>query len=203
MIFDPLAVNDRHSTFEVWNLRKDGVGLKRWFPVGMGTTTGIAIEKFSAPNGTSIKAVSDMPKPVVRVAVNDYSPFVIKVDPITDDECHGGFVSCYENRREDTATDLAPKMFCCYGASLDFLSFLQKDLNFEAYIYFAPDGQYGVFNDSSDEWNGIVQELLSGRALLSLEMGLNSRRGEVIGFAQPTLLLELGILVNKNGRKGA
>lgn len=202
MLFDPSAMNNKHSTFTVWNLKKDGLGVKKWFPVGMGTATGLAMEKFTAADGKSIAPVPELTKPVVRVVVNDYPPFVIKIDPLPGDECHGGFEACYENTREDNSTDLTPKMFCCFGASLDFLSFLQKDLNFEAYIYFAPDGQYGVFNDSVGEWNGIVQELISGRAMLSLEMGLNSRRAEVIGFAHPTLLLELGILVNKNTRRG-
>ncbi|KAL9962532.1 hypothetical protein ACROYT_G031640 [Oculina patagonica] len=201
MLFDPLAINSKHSTFTVWNLKKDGIGVNKWLPVGMGTTTGLAMEKFTAPNGTSITPVTEIPKPIVRVAVNEYSPFVIKMDPATGDKCHGRFVACYENRLEDISTDPEPKMFCCFGASLDFLSFLQKDLNFEAYIYFAPDGQYGVFNDTAGEWNGIVKELISGRAMLSLEMGLNSRRADVIGFAHPTLLLELGILVKGTGRK--
>ena len=66
---------------------------------------------------------------------------------------------------KDMSPNVTPTMFCCYGASLDFLSFLQKDLNFEAYIYFTPDGKYGVYNSSAGEWNGIVQELISGRAM--------------------------------------
>ena len=95
-------------------------------------------------------------------------------------------------------------MFCCVGASLDFLEFLQRYLNFEANIYLNTGGQYGIFNDSTGKWNGIVQELVEGRAMLSLEMRLNARRAAVISFAHPTLLLELGILVNKaDMRKGA
>jgi len=201
ILFDPLALKNKHSAFTIWNLKKDGDGVKRWFPAGMGATTGLAMEKFTAPNGTLIRPASQIPKHVIRVAVNDYPPLVNKIIPGAGEECFGRFVACYENSREDMSANIPPKMFCCFGASLDFLSFLQKDLNFEAYIYFTPDGKYGVYNDSAGEWNGIVQELISGRAMLSLEMGMNSRRAEVLEFAHPTLRLELGILINKDGQK--
>ena len=201
MLFDPLALKNKHPSFTIWNLKGHGDGAKKWFPAGMGTTTGLAMEKFTAPNGKLIKPVSEIPKRVIRVAVNEYPPLVNKVLPGAGKECFGRFVACYENSRENMSANTQPKMFCCFGASLDFLSFLQKDLNFDAYIYFTPDGKFGVFNSSTGEWNGIVQELISGRAALSLELGLNSRRAEVLEYAHPTLLLELGILV-KNGHKG-
>ena len=203
ILFDPPALKNKHPAFTIWNLRRDGDGVKKWFRAGMGATTGLAMEKFTAPNGKLIKPVSQIRKHVIRVAVNDYPPLVNKVTPgSAGEECFGRFVACYENSREDMSANIPPKMFCCYVASLDFLSFLQKDLNFEAYIYFSPDGKYGVYNSSAGQWNGIVQELISGRAMLSLEMGMNSRRAEVLGFAHPTLLLELGILVNNDEHKG-
>lgn len=201
LLFDPLALKNKHPSFTIWNLKGHGDGAKKWFPAGMSATTGLAMEKFTAPNGKLIKPVPKIPKRVIRVAVNEYPPLVNKVLPGAEKECFGRFVACYENSRENMSANTQPKKFCCFGASLDFLSFLQKDLNFDPYIYFTPDGKFGVFNSSTGEWNGIVQELISGRAALSLELGLNSRRAEVLGYAHPTLLLELGILV-KNGHKG-
>ncbi|KAJ7389545.1 hypothetical protein OS493_030930 [Desmophyllum pertusum] len=197
MLFDHQTINNKNGAFTIWNLKRDGIGVKKWFPVGMAAITGLAIEKFTAPNGKSITPVSDLPRPVVYVAVNEYPSLVYKVDPGSADRCFGRSVPCYEYIRNDNV----PKKFCCFGASLDFLSFLQTDLDFEAHIYFTPDGQYGVFNDSSGKWNGIVQELLTGRAMLSLEMGMNRMRAEVIQFAHPTLRLELGILVNRIGHQ--
>ena len=202
ILFDPRALKNKHPAFTIWNLKRDRDGAKKWFPAGMGATTGLAMEKFTTPNGKLIRPTSQIPKRVIRVAVNDYPPLVNKIPASAGGECFGRFVPCYEKSREDMSPNIPPKMFCCFGASLDFLSFLQKDLNFEAYIYFTPDGKYGVFNSSAGQWNGIVQELISGSATLSLEMCLNSRRAEVLGFAHPTLLLELGILVNKDGHKG-
>lgn len=190
------TANNKYSTFTIWNLKEDGVGEKKWFPVGMGTSSGIAMETYTSPNGESITPVLHISRPVVRVAVNEYPPFVYKVTTVDEEGCLNHLVPCYA--RINTSNTLQEKMFCCFGASLDFLAFLQKDLNFEAYVYFSPDGQYGTQKDSTGQWNGIVGELVDGRAMLSLEMGLNKRRAHVISFAQPTLPLELGILVNKS-----
>jgi len=196
-------VSEKYSTFTIWNLNKDVIGDKNWFPVGMGASTGLAMETHTSPSGKSITPVLELPRPIVHVAVNEYPPFVYKINPTGEEECVGRLVPCYQTEGVNTSGALVEKMFCCVGASLDFLEFLQRDLNFEARIYLNPDGQYGVFNDSTGKWNGIVQELVEGRAMLSLEMGLNMRRAAVISFAHPTLLLELGILVNKaDMRKG-
>ena len=200
-MFDTKHTANKYSTFTIWNLKEDGVGEKKWFPVGMGTSSGIAMETYTSPNGESITPVLHISRPVVRVAVNEYPPFVYKVTTVDEEGCLNHLVPCYA--RINTSNTLQEKMFCCFGASLDFLAFLQKDLNFEAYVYFSPDGQYGTQKDSTGQWNGIVGELVDGRAMLSLEMGLNKRRAHVISFAQPTLPLELGILVNKSDmRKG-
>lgn len=184
--------------FSIWNLRKDGSGKKNWFRVGMGASTGLAMETYTTVNGTSIVPILEHPRPIIKVAVNEYPPFVYKRKPIGEESCVGGLVPCYETLRVNSSTALAERKFCCCGASLDFLAFLQRDLNFEAHIYFNPDGQYGVFDERISQWNGIVQELVEGRATLSLEMGLNRRRAEVISFAHPTLQLELGILIKKS-----
>ena len=197
LLFDQHSTKDMYSTFTIWNLKKDGSDEKKWFAVGMGASTGLALETYTSPSGKSIKPVLELPQPIVTVAVNEYPPFVYK-KYIDEKGCVGSFVPCYENTRVNISDALVEKKFCCYGASLDFLAFLQRDLNFEARLYFNPDGQYGVLNDRTGQWNGIVQELIEKRAMLSLEMGLNTKRAEVISFAHPTLLLELGILIKKS-----
>ena len=202
ILLDDQESIENTTAFTVWNLKKDIAGTKKWSRTGMGTATGLAMDRFIAPNGKPIEPISKPPRPVVHVAVNEYPPFVYKDDPLGAEECLGRSVPCYKYNQGDYLADSAPQKFCCFGISIDFLSFLQQDLNFDADIYFAPDGQYGVVNESDGSWNGIVEELITGKAMLSLEMGLNRRRAEVISFAHPTLLLELGILVNKNEPEG-
>ena len=94
--------------------------MKKWFPAGMCATTGLAMEKFTTPNGKLIKPASQIRRQVIRVAVNDYPPLVNKVHPGAGKECFGIFVACYENSREDMSANIPPKMFCCYSASQDF-----------------------------------------------------------------------------------
>ena len=101
IIFDPPALKNKHPAFTIWKLKKDGDGVKKWFSAGMGATTGLAMEKFTAPNGTLIKPASQILKHVIRVAVNDYPPLVNKIPPAAGEECFGRFVSCYENSRKD------------------------------------------------------------------------------------------------------
>lgn len=198
LLFDQHQTKSKYSSFTIWNMKKDGLDEKNWFPVGMGASTGLALETYTSPSGKSIKPVLELPRPIVHVAVNEYPPFVYKKKSIGGKECVDSLVPCYENTRVNISNALVENKFCCYGASLDFLAFLQRDLNFEARLYFNPDGQYGVLNDRTGQWNGIVQELIEGRATLSLEMALNTKRPEVVSFAHPTLLLELGILVKKS-----
>ena len=177
----------------IWNLNEDLLGEKNWFPVGMGAPVGVAMETYKSPDGKSITPVFQHPRPVIRVAVNEYPPFVYKVNVASEEGCVGRLLPCHE----------VQKMFCCFGSSLDFLTFLMKDLNFEAYVYFNPDGRFGVIDNATGHWNGIVGELIQHNAELSLEMGLTERRSRVISFAHPTLLLELGILINRTEiRKG-
>lgn len=193
MLFNTKQAENRNYTFMIWNLNEDLLGEKNWFPVGMGASVGVAMETYKSPDGKSITPVFQHPRPVVRVVVNEYPPFVYKVNVAREEGCVGRLLPCHG----------VEKMFCCCGASLDFLTFLMKDLNFEVYVYFNPDGRFGVIDNVTGHWNGIVGELIRHKAQLSLEMGLTERRSRVISFAHPTLLLELGILINRTEiRKG-
>ena len=193
MLFNTKQTENRNYTFMIWNLNEDLLGEKNWFPVGMGAPVGVAMETYKSPDGKSITPVFQHPRPVIRVAVNEYPPFVYKMNVASEEGCVGRLLPCHG----------VQKMFCCFGASLDFLTFLMKDLNFETYVYFNPDGRFGVIDNATGHWNGIVGELIQHNAELSLEMGLTERRSRVISFAHPTLLLELGILINRTEiRKG-
>lgn len=181
MLFNTKQAENRNYTFMIWNLNEDLLGEKNWFPVGMGASVGVAMETYKSPDGKSITPVFQHPR------------LVYKVNVAREEGCVGRLLPCHG----------VEKMFCCCGASLDFLTFLMKDLNFEAYVYFNPDGRFGVIDNVTGHWNGIVGELIRHRAQLSLEMGLTERRSRVISFAHPTLLLELGILINRTEiRKG-
>lgn len=75
---------------------------------------------------------------------------------------------------------------CCYGLTIDLLSLIARELGFRFDLYVATDGLFGKRNGLNGTWNGIVGELLYGRAQLAFApMSVSSQRSEVIDFTTP------------------
>ena len=99
-------VNEKYSTFTIWNLNKDVIGERNWFPAGMGASTGLAMETHTSPNGKSITPVLELPRPIIHVAVNEYPPFVYKMNSIGEEGCGGRLVPCYHTEGVNTSDAL-------------------------------------------------------------------------------------------------
>ncbi|XP_074109822.1 uncharacterized protein LOC141534389 isoform X1 [Cotesia typhae] len=75
---------------------------------------------------------------------------------------------------------------CCYGFTIDLLSLIARELNFRFDLYIAPDGLFGRKNGLNGTWNGVIGELLHGRAQLAFApISVSARRAEVIDFTIP------------------
>ncbi|XP_057341527.1 uncharacterized protein LOC130678393 [Microplitis mediator] len=75
---------------------------------------------------------------------------------------------------------------CCYGFTIDLLSLIARELNFRFDLYVAPDGLFGRKNGLNGTWNGVIGELLHGRAQLAFApISVSARRAEVIDFTIP------------------
>lgn len=82
------------------------------------------------------------------------------------------------------------------GYCIDLLKKLQEKLRFSYEIYLVPDGNFGAQDPISKEWNGMVREILQGKAHLALaSFTISSERQKVIDFTQPYLDLGLTVLV--------
>ncbi|XP_022790110.1 glutamate receptor ionotropic, NMDA 1-like [Stylophora pistillata] len=77
---------------------------------------------------------------------------------------------------------------------------MQNELGFQSEIYFTPDGNYGDFDENTNTWNGIVQEVLSGQADFAIDISINSIRAKYLDFAPPFIHVALNILVLKDLR---
>ena len=75
---------------------------------------------------------------------------------------------------------------------------IQSELGFRSEIYFTPDGNYGDFDVETKKWNGIVQEVISGRADFAIDLSMNELRENYLDFAHPFVHLALNILVLKD-----
>lgn len=75
-------------------------------------------------------------------------------------------------------------LMCCYGLSMDLMSLVSRELGFRYDLYLVKDGLFGKRNGST--WNGIMGELVSGRAQLAFApLSVSARRAEVVDFTTP------------------
>ena len=199
LFLEPSVHGRFQTTFEIWNLRPNRNGAKHWTLVGLRTPTGLALDTFMAPNGSTLMAPPVPVTHVMRVPVNEYSPWVQVQEPRLDSKgisyCLGRGQLCYkfENSSRDTKTTL-----CCFGVSIDFLSMIQNEFGFQSEIYFTPDGNYGDFDEDTQAWNGIVQEVISGKADFAIDISMNTLREKYLDFAHPFVHLALNVLVLKD-----
>ena len=150
-------------------------------------------------NGSLISPHIVPSKYILRVAVNKYYPWVQVKEPTMDNSaqksCAGRGSLCYKygNSNRTMKTTL-----CCFGASIDLLNMIIEDLHFETEIYFTPDGKYGDIDEKTMTWNGIVQEVISGKADLAIDISMTYLREKYLDFVNPFIHLALNILVIKD-----
>lgn len=189
------------TSFEIRNLRGDKNGAKCWTLVGLSTPSGFALDTVRVPNGSTITPPAVPMTHVVRVPVNEYSPWVQIEDSRIDGRgsyyCIGRGQLCYKYHN---GSRIKKSTLCCSGVSIDLLVMMQNELGFQSEIYFTPDGNYGDFDENKGMWNGIVQEVVSGQADFAIDISVNSIRAKYLDFAQPFVHVALNILVLKDLR---
>lgn len=94
------------------------------------------------------------------------------------------------------ASGSEPGKYVLMGYCIDFIEKLQEKLKFSYEIYLVPDGNYGSQDSISKEWNGMVNEILQGRAHMAVaSFTISSERQKVIDFTQPFIDLGLTVLI--------
>lgn len=112
--------------------------------------------------------------PVYRIVTALAPPFTM-VTNLLEGQCLRG-LSCHQS---DTVK-------CCYGLTIDLLSYVARELNFRFDLYVSHDGLFGRRNGNNGTWNGIIGELVHGHAQLAFApLSVSSRRAEVIDFTSP------------------
>ncbi|XP_070561125.1 glutamate receptor ionotropic, kainate 2-like isoform X2 [Ptychodera flava] len=82
------------------------------------------------------------------------------------------------------------------GFCKDLLDKLQTSLKFKYEMSLVPDGQYGARDVESDSWNGMVSQLIDGRADVAVaSLTISYERQQYIAFTKPYLDLGLTILM--------
>lgn len=197
--------DELHSVFNIWNLRKDLDGRKHWFQVGLATPSGLALEPVVDLNGHTLFPLLHPRRPILRVPVVLWPPLVQAEDPAVAENlkaCVGRALPCYKYANVENTTKRTKQLLCCFGASIDFLKFLQRDLGFDTEIYLTPDGKYGTFDSVNGTWNGIMNELISGKADLALDLASSMERETFIDMIYPCIPSAMNILVEKQHNYG-
>ena len=144
-------------------------------------------------------------RPTLRVPVVLWPPLVQAEDPAVAENlqtCVGRALPCYKYTNGENITSRTKQLLCCYGASIDFLKFLQRDLGFDTEIYITPDGEYGKLDNVNGTWNGIINELISGNADLALDLAGSLERAKAVDMLYPCIASAMNILVQKQQNYG-
>ncbi|XP_046988610.1 glutamate receptor ionotropic, kainate 2-like [Schistocerca americana] len=85
------------------------------------------------------------------------------------------------------------------GYSMDLITQIAEILNFTFEFKLAPDGQYGNRNEKTGTWNGLVGELIAGRADLAIcDLTITEERQSAVDFTMPFMNLGISILYSKS-----
>lgn len=166
---------------------------KRWLTSGKWIEGKLTLKSTTTEESTESSRVG-LPK--LRAAVVEYPPLTMKSDYDPAIGCTQG-IKCvdYIGNSENYTRH------CCYGLAIDILSYVKSELEFDPLVYFVRDGNYGAKNVTSNQWNGIVRDLITGEADISIDLMTNEARSEVVEFSQRWTEAGLALLVRVGEKK--
>lgn len=105
-------------------------------------------------------------------------------------------VPCYEHSKLIINGMEELYVFCVSGLMIDLLGLIQNKLGFSYELYLVPDGKYGAIDDTTGRWNGMIGEVLYGKADMALgTITINAQRSRVVDFTTPYGEVGIGMLI--------
>ncbi|OXA46486.1 glutamate receptor ionotropic, kainate 2 [Folsomia candida] len=87
------------------------------------------------------------------------------------------------------------------GFSIELLKKIAEKVHFKYVLEVVQDGKYGVYNEETGEWNGVMKQLIEKSADLAIgAITINHARESVIDFTKPFMNLGISILFKKPQR---
>lgn len=137
--------------------------------------------------------------PKLKILINEYAPNVISQPKLSDEPCQSNSMPCIKTVDTDDGVKSIER--CCYGFVIDVVQMVANEVPFKPELMFSLDGQYGVYDETNDTWNGVVAELLSGRGDASFDLYISSRRATVVDFTEPYMPSGIKLLVKESERE--
>lgn len=135
----------------------------------------------------------------VKILINEYPPNVMSQPKIPGEPCKSNSMLCV--KMVDATNGVERIERCCYGFVIDVVGIVSGQTGFVPELLFTLDGQYGVYDDKNNTWNGVVSELLSGRGDVSFDLYISSRRATVVEFTEPYMPSGIRLLVKESERE--
>ncbi|XP_028410037.1 glutamate receptor ionotropic, NMDA 3A-like isoform X2 [Dendronephthya gigantea] len=121
---------------------------------------------------------------VFRVPIVEYFPYIVKHKwPDIDAKCPVNSLPCYGQLTKydnSTVINYDELKYCCSGWTVDILIYLASKLPYEFELYFQAEKLYGVFDNKTGLWNGVIKDILSGKGDISVELGLRPDRCKIL-----------------------
>lgn len=88
------------------------------------------------------------------------------------------------------------------GFAIDVVKEIAKILHFNFTFHIVKDGKYGAKNVTTDEWNGMIGEVMRGEADMAVaDLTITSKREEAVDFTLPFMNTGISILFKKPTQK--
>lgn len=186
------------SSYQILRMSSNKKSGKHWEEVGTATNMNIHLKsEFWEINGSYasshvVRMVTSPDDPVVTVSRETLKP---------NEKCTLSQL-CIEYKHiaipGTNRTQLQEIRKCCIGYVIDILELLKKDLGIHVELYFVEDKYYGAYNSTTKTWNGMVNDLVQGKAEITLTtLTIKEIRSRAIDYSVPFLYGETKIMLGK------
>ncbi|XP_048577111.1 glutamate [NMDA] receptor subunit 1 [Nematostella vectensis] len=190
---------ERTSTiYEIVKTVRNSSGLIEWERVGKAMNTEVRLDSKFWTKTFDTSNTSNF----IRMVTTPEDPLVIvsKDNVAENEECVLSHLCVRYKRTKDpvkNTTKVEVVRSCCIGYVIDVLTLLEMDLGVTAELYFVEDGLYGAFDPETKTWNGMINELVQGKADMALTtLTILEARQRVVDFSNAFLYGETKLMLH-------
>lgn len=135
----------------------------------------------------------------VRVVVIEEEPMLIvsKENVARDEACVLSYACIRYVQDNNHSEHFHSVKCCCTGFLMDVLNWLVKDISFEVELYMVGDGKFGSYDPVSQQWDGIIADLVSNKTDMALTtLTTTSARAKFVHFSYPFFFGETKVLIS-------
>nr|XP_034313531.1 glutamate receptor ionotropic, NMDA 2B isoform X4 [Crassostrea gigas] len=202
-------VNIQHLT-EKYTTRQIWKEVGRWVPVESEIKNKakmmVEMSGITWPGNSILPPLGKPEKRFFRIVTLKEQPYVYYLDKGAQENCVPPSVPCRVMKDKiisanDSSLQNNSVVRCCAGLCIDILTVMSSRMQFDYELYEVPDRTWGLPDQGTGEWNGLIKQIQDHRADMVLtSLKITPKRSEVVDFSIP--FLETGITIMVSIRKG-